>query len=56
MLFRMFKRAVCKFKTRIKRPSENCPRLVDSRNNQRMIELRITKCTDFVSPKFLRRH
>lgn len=56
MVSRMFRGVMCKFKTKIKRANKNCPRLVDIRNNQGMIELRVTKCTGLVSPKFLRRH
>lgn len=44
------------FDVQIKTSNENCSRLVDTRNNQGMIELRITKCTGLVSPTFLRRH
>lgn len=50
------RKALCKFKTKIKTSNENCPRLVDTRNNQGIIELRITKCTDLVFPKILRIH
>ena len=47
---------MCEFKTKIKTANENCPGLVDTRNNQGMIELRITKCTGLVAPKVLKRH